>query len=142
MGTAHSSAYGNNKTSGLDFANLVPTPRLPALLTRPLHTLYRLQAVVRALRAKRGSRRRPTVATTSSDAENSQNSDALGEKNKDDPASLARARADEAGAILTGLRGGLVLRDEVVAAAEAGELHRGTGSNVSTAHVDERAFRV
>lgn len=74
---------------------------------------------MRALKAKRGSRGRPAAATASSGP--------LGETPKADSAPLARANADEAEAILAGLRGGLVLRDKVVAAAEAGELHRGIG---------------
>lgn len=60
-------------------------------------------------------------------------------KPKADPASLARASADEAEAIVAGLRVGLVLRDQVVAAAEAGELHRGTyvwGANVNVSAAD------
>jgi len=76
--------------------------------------------VVGALKAKRGQRRRPhDAASTAGDSSDPP------KKPKGDPASLARASADEAEAILTGLRGGLRLRDEVVAAAEAGELRRG-----------------
>eukprot|EP00752_Nemacystus_decipiens_P001327 g1317.t1 len=85
------------------------------------------EAVVRALKAKRGSRRRPTATSTGCDGGNSSRGsiEPLGGKSKDDPASLARASADEADVILAGLRKGLALRDEVVAATEAGELHRG-----------------
>lgn len=111
--------------SGLNSAILVPIlPTVPAdFASPPTHTLDRIQAVVRALKAKRGSRRRHSATTSSSDDGNSGKDSS---EPKDDPASLARASADEAEAILAGLRGGLVLRDEVVAATEAGELHRGT----------------
>eukprot|EP00903_Cladosiphon_okamuranus_P007191 g6982.t1 len=85
------------------------------------------EAVARALKAKRTSRRQRSASTTSSDNGNSRHNsnDPSGEKAKEDPASLARASADEAEAILVGLRAGLLLRDEVVAATEGGELHRG-----------------
>lgn len=95
----------------------------------PTPTSYLPQAVVRALKAKRDSRRRPSKTTDSGSSSNSDkisNNQSLERKQSNgDPASLARANADEADAILNRLRLGLGLRDEVVIAAEAGKLERG-----------------
>lgn len=79
--------------------------------------------MVSALKAKRGSRRRSATATaTTGNTEEGVSFDGT-PKNVD--ASFARTSADEAHAILEGLRRGLELRDEVVADAEAGNFHRG-----------------
>ncbi|CAM9337211.1 unnamed protein product [Scytosiphon promiscuus] len=80
------------------------------------------EAVVRALKAKRGSRRRPTTSTNSHSSVS--NASSAG-KPGDDAASVAKASADEAEAIVEGLRRGLELRDEAVADAETGDWHRG-----------------
>lgn len=125
--TAHCRAYNNNRHPSGTSPSL-PAGFAPSHTHTHTHARVLLQAVVRALKAKRGPRRRPTATTTRSDngSSNQGGSDTSGGTQKDDPASLARASADEAETILAGLREGLVLRDQVVAAAEAGELHRGT----------------
>ncbi|CAM9176108.1 unnamed protein product [Ectocarpus sp. 12 AP-2014] len=81
------------------------------------------EAVVSALKTKRGSRRRS--ATTTEAAGNTEDGVSLDGTPKNVDASVARTSADEAHAILQGLRRGLELRDEVVADAEAGNFHRG-----------------
>ncbi|CAM9205007.1 unnamed protein product [Ectocarpus sp. 4 AP-2014] len=82
------------------------------------------EAVVSALKAKRGSRRRS--ATTTEATANTYDGVSLDGTPKNVDALVARTSADEAHAILKGLRRGLELRDEVVADAEAGNFHRGT----------------
>ncbi|CAN0167291.1 unnamed protein product [Ectocarpus sp. 12 AP-2014] len=82
------------------------------------------EAVVSALKAKRGSRRRSATATEATG--NTEDGVLLDGTPKNVDASVARTSADEAHEILKGLRRGLELRDEVVADAEAGNFHRGT----------------
>ncbi|CBN76531.1 conserved unknown protein [Ectocarpus siliculosus] len=82
------------------------------------------EAVVSALKAKRGSRRRS--ATTTEATGNTEDGVSLDGAPKNVGALVARTSADEAHAILKGLRRGLELRDEIVADAEAGNFHRGT----------------
>ncbi|CAB1097183.1 unnamed protein product [Ectocarpus sp. CCAP 1310/34] len=82
------------------------------------------EAVVSALKAKRGSRRRS--AATVEATGNTEGGVSLDVTPKNIDPSGARTSADEAHAILKRLQRGLELRDEIVADAEAGNFHRGT----------------
>lgn len=104
--------------------------------------------MVRALKAKRGARRRgadrrprPPSSTTSpaehKATDNAPSASSAGDGllantellnhagDGSDPDAIARASADDADALATGLRRGLSLRDEVVTSVEAGELYQG-----------------
>lgn len=91
---------------------------------------------MRALKAKRGSRRRgvelqPLPAACSALAnpdvpQADKNGSIAGVVTDErEAASHARASADDADALAKGLKRGLALRDEVLASAKAGELYRG-----------------